>query len=80
MDKIKKFLRKLTLEEQETVAEIIQKVILDDVSDLDVKRLQGYWDIFRVRKGSIRIIFKRIPGENRILEVTRRSDTTYRKY
>lgn len=80
MDKIKKFLRKLTFQEQLEIDLVIEMIVSDKVDDLDVKRLQGYWDIFRVRKGNFRVIFKKTSEGNRILEVTRRNDNTYNKY
>lgn len=50
----------------------------DNLIGLDVKKLQGRNDIYRVRKGMFRIIFRKIPNvENAIIAVERRSDTTY---
>ncbi len=46
----------------------------------DVKKLSGYADVYRVRVHDIRIIFQDIEGEKRIIDVSRRSEKTYRKY
>lgn len=80
MDKIKKFLKKLTAEEHLVVINLIEKIISGDLEQLDVKRLQGYSDIYRVRKGNLRVIFRKTAADTLIMEITRRSDTTYRKY
>ena len=57
MDKIKKFLEKLSQKEKETTKEILSLLETNNVSGLDVKKLKGYENIFRVRKGKLRIIF-----------------------
>jgi len=80
MDKIRKFLRRLTLSEQLEFDELIEKITSNNLSHLDIKRLQGYVDYYRVRKGTFRIIFKKTPTGNRLIEVTRRNDNTYRDY
>lgn len=77
MDRISKFLRKLSTKERETVKHIILRVLAHDFSNLDVKKLKGDDNIFRVRKGNIRIKFQKQETVIFILSVERRSDTTY---
>ena len=43
----------------------------------DIKKLKGQKDIYRVRKGDMRIIFVKTDFETYILAVERRTDTTY---
>lgn len=78
MDKINKALQKLTLRERETMKEILVKLRGQQFKGLDVKKLKGRDDIFRVRKGKIRIIY-RTDSDNQIfvLAIEKRSDTTY---
>ncbi len=57
MDRISKFLRKLDAEQRSEVEKIIARIVAGDFSGLDIKKLKGKYDEFRVRKGDIRIIF-----------------------
>lgn len=79
MDKISKALKKLTDKEIRLTKELLFKIQAKDFTNLDLKKLRGYKNIFRVRKGKIRIIF-RIDDLNEviILAIERRTDTTYR--
>ena len=78
MDKIQKALRKLRPKERRAVKLILQKLVNRNFSGLDLKKLKGRDDIYRIRKGSIGIIY-RITSDNQIfvLAIERRSDTTY---
>ena len=80
MDKIKKVLKRLIPKEREALKDILLKIKNHRFTNLDIKKLKGRDDIFRVRKGRIRIIYrvdKR--GGIFILTIERRSDTTYKK-
>ncbi|MEK9175729.1 MAG: hypothetical protein AAB795_04060 [Patescibacteria group bacterium] len=79
MDKITKFLNKLSSKEKEVVVNIISHILANDFFHLDIKKLKGENNIFRVRKGDIRIIFQKKKNNIFILAVERRSDTTYSK-
>ncbi len=69
MDKIEKFLAKVTAKERELVANLIRRAICDDLSGLDMKKLRGFKGLYRIRDGKIRVIFeKNVPG-NKIINV-----------
>ena len=73
-----KTLQRLSSKQRTKLLEVIRRVKDERMMGLDVKKLQGRDDVFRVRKGSFRIIFRRIPdAENAIIAIERRSDTTY---
>ncbi|MEK7652906.1 MAG: hypothetical protein AAB358_00260 [Patescibacteria group bacterium] len=78
MDKIAKALEKLSPREREQVRDLLMKIKKNDFIGLDLKKLKGYDDIFRVRKGKLRIIYRR-DGKAGIfvLKIERRNDTTY---
>jgi len=80
MDKIQKFLSKLTSKEQASLAKLLERIIDGKVSELHIKKLKGHSDIYRVRTGDIRIIFRNRNNDILVLEVSRRNDNTYRKY
>ncbi|MBS4013664.1 MAG: type II toxin-antitoxin system RelE/ParE family toxin [Bacteroidetes bacterium] len=78
MDKIAKFLARLNSQEKALVKIIFKKIQENNFKGLDLKKLKGYQDIFRIRKGKIRIIYRL--DENRqifILAIERRSEKTY---
>mgnify|MGYP001558439530 CR=1 FL=1 len=77
MDKISKAIHKLNPKEREQIKAILVKLSQGQLKDLDTKKLKGRDDIYRVRKGSLRIIYRVHNGQIDILAIQRRSDTTY---
>lgn len=78
VDKIQKAIDKLTAKEKEAVKEILEKIKNRQLKNLDVKKLRGKDDIFRVRKGSVRIIYQDKSKEGIfILAIERRNENTY---
>ena len=79
MDRIEKALQKLTAKERKAVKEILRKVKQQELQGLDVKKLKGRKDVFRVREGDIRIMY-RIESKDEIfiLAIERRSEKTYK--
>ena len=76
MNKIEKLLLKLSKREVAIVKDLLSKINAGNYKNLDIKKLKGNENLFRVRKGDIRIIFS--VGESiRALSVSRRNDTTY---
>lgn len=80
MDKIQKALQKLSAKEREAIKDILVKLKGNQLSGLNVQRLQGHNGIFRIRKGNIRIIYLQEGTRNKILDLGRRSEKTYRDY
>ncbi len=78
VDKIEKALKKLTEKERKTIKSVLIKIQNKKTKDLDVKKLKGRDDIFRVRKGRIRVVFWKGNENISILSVERRSDKTYK--
>ena len=74
---IEKFFAKVTEKEKKILAIIIEKITEGDTKNLDVKKLAGHDDIYRIRKGNFRIIFKTTKTDIRIVSIERRADTTY---
>ena len=77
MDKIQKALKKLRPKERQAVKMILQKLTNLNFSGLDLQKLKGRNDLYRVRKGSMRMIYRVAGGKIFILAIERRSDTTY---
>lgn len=81
MDRVDKALRKLPKAERGRYQRIITDVVANRLADYDIIKLVGRDDVFRLRKGPTRVIFRRwSDGENIIIALERRSETTYRKH
>jgi mRNA-degrading endonuclease RelE of RelBE toxin-antitoxin system len=76
-DRIEKALDRLSGKERKALEEILGRIKRGNFAGLDMKKLAGRDDIFRVRKGSMRILFRRTAFGITVLAVERRSDTTY---
>lgn len=79
MDKNQKFLKRLNNKEFVAVEKVLQKILIRDTVGLDIKKLTGYRDIYRVRTGNIRIIFLDTGDHTEVLEISRRSEQTYKQ-
>ena len=80
MDRNQKFLKRLSEKELAEVLRVLQLIYEKNISILDIKKLSGHQDIFCVRVGNIRIIFLANRHTTEILEISRRSEKTYRDY
>jgi mRNA-degrading endonuclease RelE of RelBE toxin-antitoxin system len=79
MDKITKLLKKLSARERGRLEEILTLIVSGETASLDIKKLKGMDDVYRVRVGTLRIIFQKHKNDIRILEASRRDDNTYGK-
>lgn len=77
-DKIKKLLAKLSPKERDVIKLLILRIKLDDIEGLDIKRLKGHADLFRVRKGRIRILYRKNSTCFLIIRIDRRDKNTYK--
>ena len=78
MDKLLKSLRKLTKKEREQIDKILAKIETDRTTGLDIKKLKGRDDIFRVRKGKLRIIYQKKGTDIILVMISRRNEGTYK--
>jgi mRNA-degrading endonuclease RelE of RelBE toxin-antitoxin system len=76
-DRIDKALNRLSEKEKIKLKEIINLIRLGELDGLDLKKLKGRKDVYRIRKGDMRIIFIKKDFDTYILSVERRTDTTY---
>ncbi|HEY9584654.1 MAG TPA: hypothetical protein VJI33_03715 [Candidatus Paceibacterota bacterium] len=78
MDKIYKFIASLSAKDREMIIGVVTKIRSGETGSLDIKKLQGFPDLFRIRVGKYRIIcrFNKEYGFV-IVEVKLRNDTTY---
>lgn len=78
MDKIEKELKKLTEKERIWIKEILNKLQRNELIGLNIKKLKGRDDIFRIRKGDIRIIYRTEGVRIFILSIERKHEDTYK--
>ena len=78
MDKIEKNLNKLSDKEKGKVKQILKNIKNNNLSSLDIKKLKGRNDIFRVRSGNIRIIYQIKDDNFYLVNIDRRNDNTYK--
>jgi len=65
------------LMQRETADLIIEKIQSQEFEGLNIKKLKGFEKLFRVRKGVLRVIFSVEKDNVNILDIARRSSTTY---
>lgn len=80
MDKIKKALSKLSTKERAIVKLILINLRAGKLLGMDIQKLQGHNNIYRIRKGSIRIIYRQKDEGIFVLTIERRSEKTYRDF
>ncbi len=76
MNKVDKFLKKLSLEDRIVVEKCLKSIKSGNFANLNLKKLKGKENKFRVKRGNIRIIFS-MEESVRIFSISRRNDTTY---
>lgn len=77
MDRIRKFLQRLTPEERGRITDVMVCIVEGRYGAVDVKKMKGYGNLYRARIGNIRIIFIEQGNTRRIIAVARRNDRTY---
>ncbi len=77
VDKITKAVQKLLDKDKKKIKALLQNIQNGELLNLDIKKLKGRNDVYRVRKGNIRILFHKTEQSIKILAVENRTDTTY---
>jgi mRNA-degrading endonuclease RelE of RelBE toxin-antitoxin system len=77
MNKLDKFLYKLNKKTREIVEKNVMLILSGDFSTLDLKKLKGNKNRYRIRIGRIRIIFDKTDNGNKIQNISFRNDNTY---
>ena len=81
MNELQKVLAKLTAKEKKLVTETIEKIAKHSFEGLNVEKLKGTDNAFRVRKGDFRILYYlKSNNEPMIIAIKRRSEKTYKKF
>lgn len=78
MNKIDKFLLKLSLKERLIAQEVLDLVKSRRFDKLNIRKLKGFDDCYRVRRVKIRIIFSMVEKEITIIKIDNRDNNTYK--
>lgn len=79
MDKIDKTLAKIPAQQRKLILQVTAKIITNELTDMDIKKLKGNAKVFRVRVGQYRIIFEKVNAHKNIITlIAKRNEKTYR--
>jgi len=74
MDKINKFLSKLSKKERGIFSEIFLDIYNLNIQSYDIKALKGLKGFYRLRKGKIRIVFEKKDNKGILFDMDFRKD------
>lgn len=78
MNKLGKYLKKSNQKERTAILDVLEQLSKGNMVGLDLKKLKGYDNYFRARKGKTRIIFHLdVNGKPVIQSIEKRDDNTY---
>lgn len=80
MDKIDKALLKLSDKQRQKLLEAFHLVVVGQTKGLDIKKLKGQSNFYRLRIGNTRLVYKITSEEPIIIFVGKRDDQTYRDF
>ena len=80
MNKAEKFLRELSFDERQKIKDVLTKILSGKTKGLDVKKLKGYKNLFRVRVGDIRVVFSQDGKIVGILFIGKRGSLKYNQF
>ena len=79
-DAIKKFLTQVTAKEAVLLLVIAEQIREGKIQNLEAKKLIRTKNVFRVKRGMFRIIYKQTKTGCVVIDITRRSEKTYRDF
>ncbi len=79
MNKILKSLISFSTKERLKIQEDIKLITERDIKNLNIKKLKGFDNLYRARRGRVRIIFQMDEAGVEIVKIDRRNDNTYRE-
>lgn len=77
-DKINKEVAKFTAKEKEIVKELVPKILQANWSEVKRQKVKNSDDVYKIRKGRIRIVFQVKDKDVILLRIQRRSEKTYK--
>jgi len=81
MDKIDKALLKLTKNQRSQIYEKFSLVCLGSTKGLNIKKMKGHSDLYRLRVGNVRLIYRHSNRQEPIVVfIGKRDDQTYKDF
>lgn len=81
MDKIDKALVKLTKKQRDQLFTKFNLLCIGQFEGLNIKKMKGYRNLYRLRVGNVRLIYKQTVGKQPvIMYIGKRDDQTYRDF
>ena len=77
MNKWLKYVKRLRKKEQIRLLETVGSIMNGQIKTLDIKKLCGYLNLYRVRVGRYRIVFEVQGEQNAIIKIDNKDDHTY---
>lgn len=74
MDNNEKFLRKLDSRQRLLLLKILADIKMLDLKAYSIKPLKGFKGLFRLKKGKIRVIFRKEGGQGVVFHINYRKD------
>lgn len=74
MDRIQKFLSKLSPKQRSLSLKIFEDILSLELKNYDIKPLKGMKNIFRLRKGDVRVVFTKTDSKGYVLDINFRKD------
>ena len=78
MNRIDKFLSKLSVRERVIVKKCLDSIRSGDFVNLNFKKLKGFDNLYRVRKGKIRVLFTKDKQKVDVINIEHRNEKTYK--
>ena len=80
MNQVEKLLKKLNANQRAQNETVLLLLYANRLTELNIKKLKGHSDIFRLRAGDYWIIFRRRGQSIAVLDIRKRDDQTYKDY
>jgi mRNA-degrading endonuclease RelE of RelBE toxin-antitoxin system len=79
MPDLDRSLKRFSPKERQEIERLVERIIARNLKGLDCKKLKGFKNLFRIRKGAIRVIFELRGVENPVvISIERRREDTYK--
>ena len=69
MDKIQKFIKRLSKTQSQLLAKVLLDIIALKLTSYDVKKMKGFKDYYRLRVGKIGIVFRKLKKESLVIDI-----------
>jgi len=80
MDSVDKFLNRIPNQDLKKIAIVIDALLQNKTRNLDIKKMRGHVNVYRVKIGNYRLIYVRDSDNIRILFAGKRNEKTYRDF